>query len=51
MAKRAIRVKTNTKVVKSSGGKNSPVKVKSSSNKGGFFTEKVALNVKMIKNG
>lgn len=46
MAKKAIRVKTNTKVVKSSGGKNSPVKVKSSSGKGGFFTERIAIAVK-----
>lgn len=50
MANKAIRVKTNTKVVCAQKG-NAPVKIKSSSGKGGIFTEKIALNVKMIKNG
>lgn len=50
MAKKAIRVKTNTKVVRAQKS-NAPAKIKTSSNKGGIFTEKIALNVKMIKNG
>lgn len=48
MANKAIRVKTNTKVVRAQKG-NAPVKIKSSSGKGGFLTERIALTVQSKK--
>lgn len=50
MAKKAIRVKTNTKVVKSSGGKNSPIKPKfEGKTSAGFLTDRIILTVKNKK--
>lgn len=47
MAKKKVQIKASTKVTESE--RKSPVKVKTSSGKGGFLTEKIALTVKRKK--
>lgn len=48
MAKKAIRVKTNTKVVRAQKG-NAPVKPKLRSKAPGLFTEKIVIAVNSNK--
>lgn len=47
MAKKKVQIKASTKVT--DNGRKPPVKVKTSSGKGGFLTEKIALTVKTKK--